>query len=94
MHDRTGGAAADAQEEIIAACRMALDRAHFLLGYIVRYDGKCTPQFVDLCREWVEKAYDPDKRQPRRCEHSWAKVVLGNEMLCTRCGVQRSVGCQ
>lgn len=93
-HDRSGGTAADVQDEILAACRNALDKAYDLLSFVVRYDGKCTPEFVAACREWVDGEYDPGERQPKACKHNWAKTVLDNSMYCTRCGVERSVGCQ
>jgi hypothetical protein len=93
-HDRSGGDAADADEEILAAACKALDKAHALLSFIVRYDGKCTPEFVAACSEWVDGEYDPGERQPKKCPHNWAKTVLDNTMYCTRCGVERSVGCQ
>jgi hypothetical protein len=92
--DRTGGDAADVQEEILAAACNALDKAHDLLSLIVRYEGKCTPPFVERCKEWVDGEYDPGTRQAKRCKHNWAKTALASDMYCTRCGVPRSVGCQ
>jgi hypothetical protein len=93
-HDRIGGTAADVQDEILKAACVALDKAYYLLDYVVKYDGKCTPEFVAACREWVDGEYDPGERQPKACQHNWAKTVLDNTMYCTRCGVERSVGCQ
>jgi hypothetical protein len=92
--DRTGGDVADVQEEILAAACNALDKAHDLLSFIVRYEGKCTPPFIERCKEWVDGEYDPGTRQAKRCKHNWAKTALTNDMYCTRCGVPRSVGCQ
>ncbi len=94
MSDRTGGDAADAQDEILRAACNALDKAHNLLSFIVRYEGQCTPAFVERCRQWVDGEYDPGERQPKTCAHNWAKTVLDTTMYCTRCGVERSVGCQ
>jgi len=77
-------------DEIIEACCKALDKAHSLLSFIVRYDGKCTPQFVEACRVWVDGEYDPGERQPKRCAHNWVKAALDNSMWCSRCGIKHS----
>ena len=95
VHDRSGGDAADVQEEILAAACNALDKAHDLLSFIVRYDGKAiTPRFVERCRLWVDGEYDPGERKARPCKHNWVKAVLDSSMMCSRCGVERSVGSQ
>lgn len=94
MSKRSGGDAADVQEEILAAACSALDKAHDLLSFLLRYDGKVTPQYMARVKDWVEGEYDPGARKPKRCRHSWAKVALGKEMYCTRCGIPRSVGVQ
>lgn len=82
-HDRSDGDAADVQDEILAAACNALDKAHDLLSFLVRYEGKVTPAYMDRVRDWVDGEYDPGSRKPRRAD-----------MCCTRCGVPRSVGCQ
>jgi hypothetical protein len=94
MQDRSGDDAADVQEEILAAACNALDKAHDLLSFLIRYDGKVTPAYMDRVKEWVYGEYDPGTRQAKRCKHNWAKTKLDNTMYCTRCGVPRSVGCQ
>lgn len=94
MNDRSDGAADDAQDEILQAACNALDKAHRLLDCIVRYDGKVTPELVARCREWVEDEYDPGERVPKPCKHNWTKAALDNSMWCSRCGTERSAGCQ
>lgn len=94
MSDRSGGDASDAQDEILRAACNALDKAHDLLSFIVRYEGKCTPRFLERVKDWVDGEYDPGARRPKRCKHNWAKAALDNSMYCTRCGIPRSVGCQ
>lgn len=91
---RSGGAPDDAAEEILAAACKALDKAHELLSFIVRYDGQCTPQFVARCREWVDWEYNPGTHRPRPCEHNWAKAVLDDSIWCTRCGIRHGTDCQ
>lgn len=95
MSKREGGDAADAQEEILAACCNALDKAHYILAAVAKYEI-LTPQMIAKAKEWVDGEYDPGTRQPRRCRHNWAKYALKSEngMYCTRCGIPRSVGCQ
>ena len=94
-HDRSGGDAADVQDEILQAACNALDKAHNLLSFIDRYQGRnITPEFLARVHDWVDGEYDPGERQPKACKHNWAKTVLDNSMYCTRCGVERSVGCQ
>lgn len=93
-HDRKGGDAADVQEEILAAACNALDKAHDLLSFLIRYDGKVTPAYMDRVKDWVDGEYDPGTRRPKRCRHNWAKCALTPDMYCTRCGVPRAVGCQ
>ena len=95
MSKREGGAAADAQDEILAAACLALDKAHALLSVVAKYET-LTPQIVARAREWVEGEYDPGTRKPKRCRHNWAKYALKVEhgMYCTRCGVPRSAGVQ
>ena len=94
MSDRSGGDAADAQDEILAAACNALDKAHDLLSFIVRYEGKVTPRYLERVKDWVDGEYDPGTRRPKRCRHNWAKTKLDNSMYCTRCGIPRSAGCQ
>ena len=91
MRGQSDGDAEDAQEEILAAACNALDKAHALIGFIVRYDGQCTPQFIAKCKDWIDGEYDPGARAPKPCAHNWAKAVLDNTMRCTRCGTRRSV---
>jgi len=93
-HDRSGGDAENAQDEILAAACNALDKAHDLLSFIVRYEGKVTPRYLERVKDWVGGEYDPGTRRPKQCRHNWAKTALDNSMYCTRCGVPRSVGCQ
>lgn len=91
---RGGGKAADAQDEIIAACCKALDKAHSLLDVIVRYDGQVqTPQFVKACKDWVDGEYDPGTHRAKPCVHNWAKAKLDNSMYCTRCGIAMDQDC-
>lgn len=94
MADRSGLTAADAQDEILAAACRALDKAHALLAFVVRYDGQCTPQFVAKCKDWVDGEYDPGTHRATPCQHNWAKAELDNSMYCTRCGVPASTDCQ
>jgi len=93
MSERSGLSADDAQDEIIAAMANALDKAHELLSFVVRYDGKCTPQFVTKCKDWVEGEYDPGTHRAA-CAHNWAKALLDNSIWCTRCGIKASTDCQ
>lgn len=94
MSDRSGLFAADPQDEIIAAMAKALDKAHDLLSSIVTNDGRCTPQIVDKCQEWLEGEYDPGTHRARPCEHNWAKAVLDGSIWCTRCDIRASTDCQ
>ena len=87
-------APADPQDEILAAACLALDKAHSLLSFIVRYDGKCTPQFVEECKKWVNGEYDPGTHKPKPCSHVWKKAKLDNSIACTRCGVEFESGYQ
>jgi len=91
---RSGGSAADAQDEIIQACCSALDKAWRLLDFIVRYEGRVTPEFLAQCKEWIDGEYDPGARSARPCQHNWVKARLDNSMWCSRCGAERSEGCQ
>lgn len=84
----------DPNEEALAACCNALDKAHALLSFIVRYEGQTTTEFVSLCRDWIEGEYDPGERSAASCEHEWLKAALDNTLLCKNCGVQRTVGSQ
>lgn len=95
-HDRSGGDAADVQDEILAAACAALDKAHDLLSFLIRYDGQVTPAYMERVKDWVDGEYDPGERKPKRCRHNWAKCALPDEhgMYCTRCGIPRSVGVQ
>lgn len=43
MAKREGGDAADAQEEMLSADCNALDKAHDLLSFLIRYNGTVTP---------------------------------------------------
>ena len=80
-------AAADPQDEILAAACLALDKAHSLLSFVVRYEGQCTPQFVEACKKWVEGEYDPGTHRPRVCDHVPMKAVTDNSVSCIRCGL-------
>lgn len=91
---RSGGIPADAQDEILQACCNALDKARLLLDFIVRYEGQVTPQFLAKCKEWVDGEYDPGERSSKPCPHNWVKASLDNSMWCSRCGIERSTGCQ
>ena len=93
-HDREGGEAADVQDEILAAACNALDKAHDLLSFLIRYDGKVTPAYMERVKDWVDGEFDPGARKPKRCRHNWSKCALTPNMYCTRCGVPRAVGCQ
>lgn len=93
-NDRSGGDAADAQQEILAAACNALDKAHDLLSFLVRYDGIVTPPYMAKVKAWVDGEYNPGARRPKRCLHNWAKCTLTADMYCTRCGIPRSVGSQ
>ena len=77
----------DPQDEILAAACKALDKAHDLLSFVVRYNGKTTPEFVAACREWVDGEYDPGGREPAKCKHVPMKSALDNSVGCIRCGV-------
>lgn len=93
-NSRSGGRAADAQDEIIAAACKALDKAHSLLGVIARYDGKVqTPEFVAACKAWVDGEYDPGERGAKPCVHNWVKAKLDNSMGCSRCGISMDQDC-
>jgi hypothetical protein len=91
---RNAGEALDPQDEILQACCNALDKAHRLLDFIARYDGKVTPEFIAACKDWVDGEYDPGERAPKPCKHNWVKARLDSSMWCSRCGTERSVGCQ
>lgn len=80
----------DATEEILGAACNALDKAHSLLSFVVRYDGKCTPQFIAACKDWIDGEYDPGERSAKKCVHVWKKTVLDNSMFCQRCGIKHS----
>ena len=91
---RSGGKAADPQDEIIAACCKALDKAHSLLSVIAKYDGTVqTPQFVKACKDWVDGEYDPGTHTARPCAHNWCKAKLDNSMYCSRCGIPMDQDC-
>jgi hypothetical protein len=92
--DRSGLTPADAQDEILAAACLALDKAHDLLSFLIRYDGQVTPQYVERVKAWVDGEYDPGTHRAKPCKHNWAKVVLGGEIMCTRCGIQASTDVQ
>lgn len=77
------------QDEILAAACRALDKAHDLLGFVVRHDGKCTPEFVASCAAWVDGEYDPGERRPKPCKHKWVKAALDDSIGCSRCGVRQ-----
>lgn len=84
----------DPQDEIIAACCRALNKAHSLLDVIARYEGKVqTPEFVAACKAWVEDEFDPGTQTARPCVHNWRKALLDNSMHCTRCGITMSQEC-
>jgi hypothetical protein len=72
-------------EEVAALCK-ALNKAHELLAFIVRHDGKTTPQFVQSCRDWVEGEYSPDT-SVTPCNHLWKKAAIDNSVHCILCGV-------
>lgn len=92
--DRSGLTAADAQEEILAAACLALDKAHDLLSFLIRYDGMTTPEYLARVRDWVEGEYDPGTHRAKPCEHNWAKVVLSGAIVCTRCQIRASTDVQ
>ena len=75
------------QDEILAAACNALDKAHALLGFVVRHGGKCTPEFMDACQAWLDGEYDPGTRQPKTCDHNFVNAVLDDSIGCTRCGL-------
>jgi hypothetical protein len=81
----------DAQDEILAAACMALDKAHDLLSFVVKYRGKLSPEFVSACEAWVDGEYDPAERRPKPCKHNWAKTKLDNMVYCTRCNIENDV---
>lgn len=81
------------QDEILAAACTALDKAHCLLDFIVRHDGKCTSTlFIAACKDWIDGEYDPGERKPKPCRHNWAKAAIDNSIGCTRCGISRPEG--
>lgn len=86
--------AADPQDEILAAACLALDKAHSLLSFIVRYEGQCTPEFVAACKAWVEGEYDPGTHKAKPCSHVWRKTALDNSIYCNRCRVSFESECQ
>ena len=86
--------AARPTRDVYAAACNALDKAHSLLGFIVRYDGQCTPEFIARCRDWIDGEYDPGTHRAKPCSHNWAKAVLDNSMYCTRCAIPASTACQ
>ena len=72
-------------DEIRMLCE-ALDKAHELLAFVVRYEGKTTPQFVKACQDWIEGEYSPDAGA-KPCNHIWKKAALDSSMHCILCGV-------
>ena len=91
---RSGGRAADPQDEILQAACNALDKAHSLLCFVVRYDGKVTAEFVAACKAWIDGEYDPGSRTPKRCPHNWVKAAIDESMWCSRCGTRHETDCQ
>jgi hypothetical protein len=94
VSDRSGLTAEDSQDEILVAACMALDKAHDLLSFVVRYEGTLTPQFVEKCKAWVDGEYDPGTQRAKPCAHNWAKTVLDGSIWCTRCGIKASTEAQ
>lgn len=89
---RSGGSAADAQDEIIQACCNALDKAWRLLDFIARYEGRVTPSFL-LSKGWIDDEYDPGARSARPCQHNWVKALDNLDVvLAMRCRTKQ--GCQ
>lgn len=72
-------------EEIRALCG-ALDKAHELLAFVVRYEGKTTPEFVRQCQAWVEDEYSPSTHA-KPCDHIWKQAALDSSMSCILCGL-------
>lgn len=72
-------------EEVATLCA-ALDKAHELLAFVVRYEGKTTPEFVKACADWVEGEYSPCGHA-KPCEHIWKKAALDSSVHCMLCGV-------
>lgn len=79
----------DPQEEVLAACCNALDKAHSLLSDVVLLsaDGPLPPQLIGLCRDWVEDEYNPGERRARPCKHVPMQNALDSGVSCIRCGV-------
>ncbi len=94
MSDRSGLRPDDAQEEILAAACLALDKAHDLLTRVVFYDGAVPAPIVAMCREWIEGEYDPGEHRAKPCRHNWAKAALDNSIACTRCGISAETDVQ
>lgn len=77
---------ADQSSEEIAALCAALDKAHGLLAFVVRYDGKTTPEFVKACQDWLEGEYSPHQGA-KPCDHLPKKAALDSSISCILCGV-------
>ena len=77
-------------EEKLAACLLALAKAHRLLSVIDRYDGEpraITEEFVKQCREWDSTEFDPETGNVKKCAHRWKRAPLDGTMHCIKCGL-------
>lgn len=77
----------DPQDEIIAACCLALDKAHGLLSTVAKYE-MVTPELVAACRDWIDGEYNPGTQQAKKCEHRPMTAALDNTVHCIYCGIQ------
>lgn len=75
-------------EEIAVLCN-ALEKAHDLLAFVVRYEGKTTPEFVAACSDWVAGEYSPCGHA-KPCDHIWRQAALDTSVACILCGLPRS----
>lgn len=75
----------DHDEEIRALCA-ALEKAHELLAFVVRYEGKTTPEFVAACQAWVEDEYSPSTHA-KPCDHIPKRAALDSSVSCILCGL-------
>lgn len=72
-------------EEVATLC-LALNKAHDLLAFVVRYEGKTTPEFVKKCQDWVEGEYSPCTGA-KPCDHIPKKAALDSSVSCILCGL-------
>lgn len=73
------------KDEEIAVLVALLEQAHDLLRFVVRYDGKTTPEFVARCREFVEDEFSGHEQDPKTCAHVPMKAALDDSVHCIRC---------